>query len=244
MHRSIIVILIILGTVFGVSAQDDAPPPTPEATYFEPVTVETRAEDGLRLKADWFAVDPNGATVILVHELYKTRSSWRPLVGLLLGGGYNVLAIDVRGGGETRGATNWGKAADDMSAWFAWLRDEAGVRDAISTVGSSMGSSIAIVGCANDETCRTAIAISPGWSYFGLRIEDAIAEGLAERGALLLFAERDRWPALARPRIEEIMTDATRIFTVPGVQHGMRLLEQEHQTLVPLMFQWLAERSG
>lgn len=246
MRKWIALIALALLIAPVVIAQDEEPAvaPTPEPTYFEPVTVETRAEDNLRLKADWFLVDANNATVILIHEMYTTRKSWRPLVGLLLGAGYNVLAIDTRGSGETRGAISWPKAAQDVQAWMNWLRDEAGVRDAISTIGSSMGSSLALIGCANDAGCRTAIAISPGWSYYGLSIKTALEEGLQERGALILMAERDRWPALALPRIEEVINEAFSVVNVPGQQHGMKFLSAEHQTLVPAILDWLASHSG
>ena len=66
-------------------------------------------------------------------NLYARRSSWDVLLEPLLRGGYNVLAIDVRGHGTTRGGIDWNLAIEDNALWFAWLRDVAQVRpDAIS----------------------------------------------------------------------------------------------------------------
>src|SRR5690349_206280 len=68
--------------------------------------VETAAPDGLTLKGDFYLVDVNRPTVLLLHELYTNRTSWQPYIGTLTGAGYNVLAVDLRGMGQTRGRMN------------------------------------------------------------------------------------------------------------------------------------------
>lgn len=224
-----------------VSAQEATPEITPEPLPVAPQVVTAEAEDGLTLVADFYLVDPARPTVLLLHELYTTRASWEPLLRPLLGSGYNVLAVDVRGSGQTRGGINWRRAVDDVAIWMMWLREVGGVRpDAISTMGSSMGSTLAIVGCAQDERCRSAIAISPGWSYYNI----SLADHIALKPVLVIYAERDRWPALGIDQMRGAAPDTLAVQVYEDNAHGMNLVNDELESMAPLMLDWLAAHSG
>ena len=167
----------------------------------------------------------------------QDRTSWDDLLLPLLANNYNVLAPDIRGGwGETRGSINWFKAVDDVASWMTWLRDEAGVNpNAIHTIGSSMGSSLAVVGCANDDLCLSAIAISPGWNYYRISLEDSIAS----RPVLGIYTENDQWPSLGVPQMEEAAPDTFSAIVYDGNAHGMDLLEEQQETLFVEIINWL-----
>lgn len=237
-----IMVLALLLMALPASAQEAQPEatPTPEPLQLTPETVEIETEDGLTLVADWYLLAPEQPTVLLQHQLYTNRTSWQPLIGLLLGAGYNVLNPDVRGMGESRGAIDWYAATDDVGLWLNWLRELAGVSAPVSIIGSSMGSTLAVRGCAAAADCATVIALSPGLAYYRVSIETALQD-LADRRALMIYAERDRWPALGMPQIIEIAPETVAAFSLPGNLHGMDLLRTEHRTLVPLMLDWLAE---
>lgn len=244
--RVLLFIVMMLVAVMPVAAQEeqqeDATTPPADHTAQE-IVIE--AADGLDLTGYFWLVDPNRPTVILLHELYKTHTMWEPVRGLLLMNHYNVLEVDQRGFGETRGAINWFKAVDDVQVWFDWLRNEAGVRgDAISTMGSSMGATTAILGCANDAHCRTVIAVSPGWRYYNVSVEEAFTETLAGRPVLLVYAENDRWPALGVPNMVEAGGDSVTVQTYPLNTHGINLMRREQATFVPLFLDWLAQHGG
>ncbi len=221
---------------------------TPKAlptAYVEPQEVILQAEDGAYLVGEFYRVDPNSPTVILLHQLYTNRTSWDILIEPLIGAHYNILAVDLRGYGESSRGINWHKAVTDVQLWFDWLRAEGGVRgDAISTMGSSMGSTLAIIGCANDELCKTPIAISPGWDYYGIVLDKALAIGLANRPTLILYAERDRWPALGMPQIEETATGLLQIEVFPANLHGIDLIKQNEDESLTMILDWLALHSG
>ncbi|MEL6308132.1 MAG: alpha/beta fold hydrolase [Chloroflexota bacterium] len=235
--RCLVTVLLCLLAVSVASAQDEvAPEATPEPLPIAPQVVEIDALDGLDLTADFYLVDPARPTVILIHEMYTDRTSWDPLLLPLLANAYNILVPDVRGWGDTRGAINWYSAVEDVSVWFTWLRETAGVNpEAIHTVGSSMGSSLAINGCANDEFCRSSVAISPGWRYYGISVQDTIAT----KQTLVIYAERDRWPALGVPDMVEAAPETLTVITYPGNAHGMDLFEDEQETVVVQILEWL-----
>lgn len=236
--RLIIVVLSMLLLALPNLAQEEAPTEAP--LPIEPMIVETRAEDRLRLYGDLYLVDPNRPTVLLLHEMYTNRASWHPLLRPLLEHGYNVLAVDIRGWGSTRGSINWSRAIDDSAIWMTWLREEVGVRpDVIHTMGSSMGSTLAIRSCANDALCRSAIAISPGWSYYGYSIEDAVTM----HPVLAIYAERDRWPALGVPDMLKVAPDTLSVQIYPGNKHGKLLVDEQLEEMSSLILGWLAAHS-
>ena len=237
MQSKILLLLISLIIVVPVIAQDEPEPETtPEPLPVQAQLITVDAEDGLDLDADFYLLDAARPTVILLHQLYRDRTSWESLLLPLLANGYNILAPDIRGWGETRGAINWFKAVDDMAVWFRWLREEAGVNpEAIHTLGSSMGSTLAIEGCGHDEFCRSAIAISPGWSYYRINIEDTIAQS----PVLGIYAENDRWPSLGIPRMIEVAPETFVVITYEGNAHGMDLLADEQETMVVAIIDWL-----
>jgi pimeloyl-ACP methyl ester carboxylesterase len=205
-----------------------------------PIIVEVETTDGLTLVGDFYLLDPQGPTVLLLHQLYTTRASWEGLIPSLLDAGYNVLAVDLRGHGATRGGLDWNRAVTDVQVWLDWLRSVAGVRgDAISLIGSSMGSSLALLGCANDADCRTAIAISPGWSYQGLSVEEVFTSKLGSREVFLIYAARDRWPRLGVPKMVEAAPGQVSVQEYRGNAHGIMLLDIEGETLIPLIIEWL-----
>lgn len=251
--RILLIIGLIAILILPVSAQEKQPvifaTATPVATPIETATVEPenvvlKAEDGAFLVGDFYLVDPLSPTVILLHQLYTNRSSWGDVIEMLLGEHYNVLAVDLRGYGESSRSINWHKAVTDTQAWFDWLRTETPIDgNKISTMGSSMGSTLAIMGCANDALCQTAIAISPGWDYYGIVLDEALSVGMASRPMMIVYAERDRWPALGMPFIEESATGLLEINMFTGNAHGMDMLTL-HEDALPLILNWLTLHSG
>jgi hypothetical protein len=87
--------------------------------------------------------------------------------------------------------------------------------------------------------CATAIALSPGTEYFGIRTEDAVSAGLRLRSALLVAGRNDH------PSIDGVMAliDAAR--GEIGVQiyndgiHGTNMFPPHGDSLIPLIVNWL-----
>src|SRR5262249_5246661 len=151
-------------TVTPVLAQDATPTPPPT----DNTDVQITASDGKTLYASFYAGNGDGKAVILLHELYTNRSSWKPLMQPLLDNGFKVLAVDLRGYGKTKGKINWKQAQKDTVEWSEWLKTQPGVQ-AIELVGSSMGANLALNGCAAIEGRLGTVAISPGLNYFGVK---------------------------------------------------------------------------
>ncbi len=199
--------------------------------------VEITAADGKTLYASYYAAAGDGKAVILLHQLYTTRDSWTPLIEPLLNAGFDVLAVDLRGYGQTRGKINWKAAQQDTLDWAAWLVSQPGVTGLL-LVGSSMGSNLALVGCAGISECTAAVAISPSLNYFGVKTSDAMQAGFP---ALIVYAEQDRYPKADVPGMLELGAGHTDLIHFSGRTHGMDLFA-EHADLAGSIVTWLAGR--
>jgi pimeloyl-ACP methyl ester carboxylesterase len=207
-----------------------------------PVAVETIASDGLHLRGDFYLLGQSQPTILLLHEMYTDHSSWNSVIPALTDAGYNVLAVDLRGYGVTGGTINWPLAITDVQVWFDWLRFDARVREnRISIMGSSMGANLALIGCANASACQTAVAISPGWEYYGIYVDEAVRSG---RPALIVFSTQDRWPAEGVPLMRQTAPDTLVFQEYPGNQHGIGLFTTQGETLIPLIVAWFAQHNG
>jgi dipeptidyl aminopeptidase/acylaminoacyl peptidase len=229
------ILLFLLAVVCTVTAQD-----------VEPQRVEVTAEDGLVLVGDFYsASDAEAPTVLLLHMLEGSRKAWNPLIPRLIEAGYNVLAVDLRGHGETGGKRDWQAAQTDTQVWLGWLREQPNVADdQVSIIGASIGTILAINGCAADEQCMTAIALSPV-NFTGLETDEAVSKGLSKRSLLLVSGQRDgNSPNVARHMLDIMKGDvAVRLYAVPT--HGTDLLGARNPTtnesVMKLVITWLDE---
>lgn len=87
-------ILVFLLLVTGASAAPQVPSPR---------TVDLRAPDGVLLKGTYFPSGKSGPGVLLLHQCNQQRKLWDVLGERLASWGINVLTIDYRGFGESRG---------------------------------------------------------------------------------------------------------------------------------------------
>lgn len=240
MRRWMIAVLLIVCVMSLSVAQSDAPTGTPVEV--------TASNDGLALKGEiFFPAESDGAllpAVLLMHQHNGRRRDWNPLIPTLLDAGYVALAVDLRGFGETGGPRGYSTAQEDTQDWLTYLQGVEGVDPArIATIGASVGSNLALVGCSTNEACVTAIALSPGLDYFSIKPEAELVEGgLSEKSALLITAQTDNQSVIG---VRQMVANATgeiglRLYT--GGMHGTTMFLTDADTLIPLIVNWLDEK--
>ena len=147
--------------------EDDAAPTTgPQAVSF--VT-----EDGLTLAA-LFHVHPStpekAPGVLLVHQYLQDKSQWDPVVDSLTAEGWRVLAVDLRGHGDsdpTEGPLNDIlhdplQAPMDIEVALWWLQTDGKADPArLAIVGTSIGANLACVASALSYGTKLHVALSP-----------------------------------------------------------------------------------
>jgi len=235
--RKVLVFALLIIMALPVAAQGDR----------AAQTIQIEAADGLALIGDLYtpAVDGTAPAVVLLHMLGSNRAAYEPLIPFLLDAGYVVLNMDMRGHGETGGSRDWPLAEADVQTMFNWLREQEAVQDnAIAIIGASIGSNVALIGCANDDGCRTAVALSPGREYSGVAPGDAVTNGLAQRSALLVASHGD---SFSTDTVIDFFAEANgnivgRLYT--GNAHGTALFRNELESVSSMIISWLDEQFG
>ncbi|HAO61279.1 MAG TPA: hypothetical protein DCQ90_04910 [Erysipelotrichaceae bacterium] len=136
---ALLVVYLLLPVGVGIFATfrypetvDDAP------SGFEEITMTT--SDDIELKA-WYAPAQNGSAVLILHGATSSREGVRNHALLLASRGYGVLAVDLRGHGESGGdgVTGFGwKSELDIEASLSFLtRQDPHLH--LHAIGLSMG---------------------------------------------------------------------------------------------------------
>lgn len=231
--RILMIVMLLLAITSYTFAQD------------VPQRVEVPAADGLALIGDFYGTDSPAPAVLLMHMYGRNRGDWEPLISPLLEAGYAVLTVDLRGFGETGSNEDWEAATGDVQTWLNWLREQPNVRpEAVSIIGASIGSNLALIGCANDEQCVTAVALSPGLNYQGLEPESFVTDGLRERSALLIAAQGDRESSMAVKTMVGSARGEVGLQLYTGSPHGTAMFTPRLQDRVlKLIVDWLVEHT-
>lgn len=217
-------------------AQDSTPTPTVPA----PMRVEVQAADGLTLVGDLYNAELDAQTpaVLLMHMYQGRRTDWRTLLPALTGAGYHVISVDLRGHGETGGDRDWQAAVGDVQTWLDWMETQPSINpDKIGIIGASIGANLALVGCANDTHCLTAVALSPGTNYLGVTTTNAIKD-LRSRSALLVASQTDE-PSSSVRTLTALADGEVGLQLYRGGTHGTLLLVTQGKSLIPMISNWL-----
>jgi dienelactone hydrolase len=171
-----------------------------------PKTITYAAPDGARLAADYYApptASPPAPTAILLHMYGSERTRWTSLARPLQAAGFAVLAVDLRGHGESattetraqvqqRDPELFRKMQQDVLGAYDWLAERPEVdRARFALVGASVGCSIALQYAARDRSVDAVVCLSPGLNYLGL---DSVGDlrQITGRRILLLATEDER----------------------------------------------------
>ena len=231
MRLTLFLILLICGTF--AFAQD-----LPD---FE--TVTRQSDDDTSLVADVYPTSEAAPVLILLHMLNSDRAAYEPIIPDLQGAGYALLNIDMRGHGDSGGSRDWDLVIADVADWIGWLDERGQIgENGLAIIGASIGSNVAIIGCAESGVCRGVVALSPGLDYRGVQPEPALVVGLADRSALLVAAHRDSYSAES---IEQLFLNATGDVTARlyrGRSHGTRLFDSDFDRVSRLILFWLSEQ--
>ena len=203
--------------------------------------------------------------VILLHDLGGNKSDWLSATdtyGALLERGYAVLAIDMRGHGQTPlpDGRQVLELIDlelgflDVHAALVWLQSQSKVDvSRIAVVGSGSGGNVAYVSLGSfPELIKTGVSLSPGlWGASSLEplVTGAGLESFGPRSMLFMVGDQDQVQAgdvilsyvdfarsleaqTAEPKDLRVFTDSA--------DHGFALLNNVPEAL-DLFFLWLEE---
>ncbi|HUW82874.1 MAG TPA: alpha/beta fold hydrolase [Phycisphaerae bacterium] len=176
----------------------------------KPQRVSFKTADGVTIVADYYAPVPQAGQkapiAILLHMYPADRSSWRDFAMNLSSVGFAVLAIDMRGQGESiepadmqladrykkRDPTLFRSMHEDVAAAYHWLTRQPDVdRTRFALVGASVGCSVAMDYARQDASVDVVVCLSPGANYMGINSLAHIRK-YGDRPLLLAASEKER----------------------------------------------------
>jgi pimeloyl-ACP methyl ester carboxylesterase len=176
--------------------------------------------------------------VILIHMMHGEQSQWESFPELLAGAGFAVLSIDLRGHGASGGEVDWNMAISDMQqVWDYFTVRENIDQDKTAFIGASIGANLALVASSNEPSVRTAILLSPGLSYAGVKTEKAI-NSYGERPVLIIASEEDSYAADSSTTLDAKAIGNSQLIIYQGAGHGTFILKAEPD-LNQIIIEWL-----
>lgn len=184
---------LILLSAWVIYAQND----NEEKKGIEAQKISIKAADGFEIKAMYYPVTPGkkSACIILLHMLCGRKENWDVLAPALAKEGYFVLAIDLRGHGDSTAAgktdiakLDFSKPAEqekakaicakmalDAAAAEKFLK---GIKEIdskrIAIIGASIGANVALNYAASSHSVKNLVLLSPGLDYMGIKTKDAL----------------------------------------------------------------------
>lgn len=176
----------------AISSPTPTPAPLPviQPADVKVKTVTITTSDRIDLKADFWGQDEDerSPAALLIHDAGADRTTLTELAGRLHKSGFAVLALDLRGHGdsitrpedafdkletEEERAKAWAFTTRDLDAAARWLRAQKSIHSAnLNLVGVGAGCALAVRHGAGDENVRSLTLIAPKAEMLGFHLGD------------------------------------------------------------------------
>jgi len=220
-------------------------PPTatsPPSTNVRRLTLT--AADGVTLVGAFYPPPEAPAPgVLLLHMAGRRKEDWAQFATRLQEAGYAVLALDLRGHGESSGEPDWATMPDDVARAWAVLIGRPEVdpgRTAI--VGASIGANLALVIAAEEPQVRAVVLLSPGMDYRGIQTEEAMT-AYGERPVLIAASQDDAYAAESAQVLDGLAQGQHVLVLYPRAGHGTDMFGPQPD-LPGLILSWLNKQVG
>jgi pimeloyl-ACP methyl ester carboxylesterase len=139
------------------------------------VVLETK--DGVKIIGDYYDLSTKKRGALLLHMMPADRKSWWDFALELEDNDFQVLAIDLRGHGESEGGPDGYKNFKDEDHQKSILDIEAGVEffealdilpEDIVLIGASIGANLALQYASENNDFKNIVLLSPGLNYRGI----------------------------------------------------------------------------
>ena len=201
--------------------------------------------DGVEIKGHYW--QGSNTAVLLLHMMPATKESWSNFAELLNKTGFTVLAIDLRGHGEslTQGIRklDFRKFSDaehqasikDVEAAVAYLTAE-GAKN-IYITGASIGANLALLYQSQHPEIKKTVLLSAGLDYRGALAEPAARKLQAEQASFIVEGSSDvSCSGTAKKLASLINGSKASIFNTAA--HGTNLFAEQPQ-LMNEIIKWL-----
>lgn len=208
-----------------------------------------KTSDGVVIAGDYYPGTGDRA-VLLLHMMPATRQSWWRFVPRLAEKGYHVLAIDLRGHGESWGGPDgYKKFSDvehqasirDVEAAIEFLKGKTPKPTRFVVVGASIGANLALTYTASHDDVKEAVLLSPGLNYRGVRTEPSVPKLRIGQRVFFATSEDDGTNAEETKTLYALVPQGVdkKIVIYQRAGHGTDMLENEQPELGTEIVNWL-----
>jgi pimeloyl-ACP methyl ester carboxylesterase len=222
-----LLLLIILGVIIIFYLQRSK-------TKMEVQKVSFITKDGVTIVANYYPNKSAKFAGILVHMRPKTKESFDDLAKFLQKQGYTLLALDLRGHGEStesiKGKLDYNKFSEaeekesinDLVSASLFLEKEGYPKDKQFLIGASIGANLSFQFLSENPQVKAVILLSPGLNYRGVILENFKKEGLGEK--IFVISALDDEPAYVAGRTLKSWYPNLNYLEFPSGGHGTNLL--------------------
>lgn len=219
--------------------------------------ISFQTSDDVTIVGTYVSGESGGPAALLLHMMPATKESWDPFAAKLIEAGFShVLAIDLRGHGESREGSGGVrldyelfedeehmKKIHDVEGAVEWLKKMHGVDTAhLAVIGASIGANLSIVYAAAHHEIPAAVALSPGLDYRGVTTGDAVAEMSDSQALYLAASEEDTLSFRTGRRLAGLKPDAV-VIEFGAAGHGTTMFERE-PAFMDMLIDWLKEKAA
>ena len=150
--------------------------------------------DGTALTAMLYEASSRPAPgIILVHMLGRSKDEWGGFAEHLQAAGATVLALDLRGHGNSAGnGSMLAEMVGDVRAAMDWLALRPSIRSgSLALVGASLGANLVANAAADAPGVRGVALLSASQDYRGVRIDLALMKKLSSRPVWMAASTQD-----------------------------------------------------
>lgn len=255
------VLLVAAMSIAASAAPAPKAPAKPAGPFLPGEPVELKTVDGWALKAMFAPSVPGKMTLLLLHGTGQRKEDWKRLAFPLIRAGYGVMAVDLRGHGDSRvspsgeeltwkklratpTANDFADMSRDAEAAVGWLAGQGVPEDSIGLIGSEVGGSIAIRYAATHQKVPLVVMLSPGMRWQEVLTPNALRalKRPTPTPVLMICSEADKRSSKEVPILHAFAkaavgpTHATLIM-VPQ-ERGTRMFKAQ-RSLVGQVIDWL-----
>ena len=213
------------------------------------ITVNT--PDGWTLHGTYYPGRKGMPVILLMHKLGSDRSEFIPLARELSARGYNVVAYDARGHGEStmhdgRRETfesfsdrDFEDMTTDEGAVLDYLRRNGAEKSVpVGLVGASIQSSTGLIYAAKHPEVKALVMLSPGLAYHNIDTATPMKE-YGKRPVFIAASREDTTSYDAVGVLSRLARGPKKVVILSDAGHGAQMFRKDPELLVQVA-NWLA----
>jgi alpha-beta hydrolase superfamily lysophospholipase len=227
------------------------------AVQLKPQLFSVNTKDSVILKSDIYSpinIGSDKKVVLLLHMLGHNRRDYDALISPLTSLGFEVIALDLRGHGQstkrldatsidykTFDQSAWAKLPNDIEKVIDQIIERDGQNTKIYIIGASIGANTAAIVGAKCASVPAVILLSPGLDYKGLKTEAALAQ--FKKPAFIVASKDDEYSFDSSNKLKSIDNKLFTLKALDNAGHGTDMLMND-QSLMAAVVDWLKKQAN